>query len=55
MVIGGMILTLIAADNEIAVAEFHLNRILRLHPPFVFVVTLGYFDSLPRPTSDAAG
>ena len=56
MVISGTILTLIAADDEIALAKFHLNRILRIYPPFVFVVTLGYFSTpVPRPTSDTAG
>jgi len=52
MVISGMILTLIAGDKEIVVSKFYLNRVLRIYPLFVFIVTLGYFSTPdPRPTS----
>jgi peptidoglycan/LPS O-acetylase OafA/YrhL len=52
MVISGIILTLIAGDKEIVVSKFYLNRVLRIYPLYVFIVTLGYFSTPdPRPTS----
>ena len=52
MIISGMILGLIAADREIIISRFYLNRVLRIYPLFLFVITLGYFStSDPRPTS----
>ncbi len=52
MVISGMILTIITYDRVIDVKSFYLNRLLRIYPVFVFVVTLGYFSTPdPRPTS----
>ena len=54
MVISGMILTLIAGDREIIISKFYLNRILRIYPLFIYIVTLGYF-STPDPRLTSAG
>ena len=54
MVISGMILTLIAGDREIIISKFYLNRILRIYPLFIFIVTLGYF-STPDPRLTSVG
>jgi peptidoglycan/LPS O-acetylase OafA/YrhL len=52
MVISGMILAMIADNGEITAAKFYLNRVLRIYPLFVFIVTLGYFATTdPRPTT----
>jgi peptidoglycan/LPS O-acetylase OafA/YrhL len=52
MVISGMILSLIAGEREIIATKFYLNRVLRIYPLFVFIVTLGYFATLdPRPVA----
>lgn len=52
MVISGLILTAITYEREIDTLRFYLNRILRIYPLFVLVVTLGYFSTPdPRPTS----
>jgi peptidoglycan/LPS O-acetylase OafA/YrhL len=45
MVISGLILTLITYGKEVDVRKFYLNRVLRIYPLFVFVVTLGYFST----------
>ena len=54
MVISGMILTLITYEREIDTKRFYLNRLLRIYPLFVVVVTLGYF-STPDPRETSAG
>ena len=52
MVISGMILTLITYGREIDAKRFYLNRLLRIYPLFVVIVTLGYFATPdPRETS----
>jgi peptidoglycan/LPS O-acetylase OafA/YrhL len=52
MVISGLILSLIAGDREIAASRFYLNRVLRIYPLFIVIVTFGYFITPDaRPTS----
>lgn len=51
MVISGLILTMIAHNREINVLKFYWNRILRIYPLYILVVSLGYFVSVERPTS----
>lgn len=52
MVLSGMILGMIAYEKELIVGKFYLNRILRIYPLFMFIVTLGYFSTPdPRPPS----
>jgi peptidoglycan/LPS O-acetylase OafA/YrhL len=54
MVISGMILTLITYGRQIDTKKFYVNRLLRIYPLFVFVVTLGYF-STPDPREASTG
>jgi len=52
MVISGFILARISASKDIDTVKFYKNRILRIYPLFVLVVTVGYFSTPdPRPTS----
>src|SRR5262245_52618931 len=52
MVISGLILTAITYEREIDTLKFYLNRILRIYPMFVLIVTLGYFSTPDaRPSS----
>lgn len=54
MVISGFILALISADKTIYTAKFYKNRILRIYPLFILVVTVGYF-STPDPRTTSVG
>jgi peptidoglycan/LPS O-acetylase OafA/YrhL len=54
MVISGFILSHIAADSDIDVPRFYLNRVLRIYPLFIFIVSLGYFVS-PDPRETQVG
>ena len=52
MVISGFILTLISLERKIDVPKFYLNRVLRIYPLFIFIITFGYFVTQgPRDTS----
>ncbi len=51
MVISGFILTLIVHEREINIPGFYRNRILRIYPLFIFVVSLGYFLSVEHQAS----
>ncbi len=48
MVLSGFLLTLISYSKKIGILRFYANRLLRIYPLFIFVVTLGYF-STPEP------
>jgi peptidoglycan/LPS O-acetylase OafA/YrhL len=52
MVLSGFILTLITLGKDISVSSFYTNRVLRIYPLFIFVVTAGYF-STPEPRETA--
>jgi peptidoglycan/LPS O-acetylase OafA/YrhL len=54
MVISGFILSHIAAAGEIDVPKFYLNRVLRIYPLFIFIVSLGYFVT-PDPRETQSG
>jgi len=54
MVISGFILTAITYDKQIETWRFYLNRILRIYPLLIFVVTLGYFVT-PDPREASTG
>ena len=52
MVISGFILTLITYEKQIDIKSFYTNRVLRIYPIFIVVVSLGYFATPdPRETS----
>jgi peptidoglycan/LPS O-acetylase OafA/YrhL len=52
MVISGFIMMTMFAGREMEPLKFYLNRVLRIYPLMVLVVTLGYFATPdPRPTS----
>lgn len=52
MVISGLILSMIAYDRKIDTLKFYANRILRIYPLFIAVVSLGYFTNPNRPVAD---
>lgn len=54
MVISGFILAHISADKTIDTAGFYKNRVLRIYPLFILVVTVGYF-STSDPRASSAG
>lgn len=54
MVLSGFLLTLISFNRELIISRFYVNRILRIYPLFIFIVTLGYF-STPEPREISAG
>ncbi|HEY5066245.1 MAG TPA: acyltransferase [Xanthobacteraceae bacterium] len=54
MVISGFILSHIVGASELDVPRFYLNRILRIYPLFIFIVTLGYFV-VPDPRDTQTG
>lgn len=54
MVISGFILSHIAGDSNLDVPKFYLNRILRIYPLFIFIVSLGYFVT-PDPRETQTG
>jgi peptidoglycan/LPS O-acetylase OafA/YrhL len=52
MVISGFIMMMMFANREIEPLKFYLNRVLRIYPLMILVVTLGYFSTPDgRPTS----
>ena len=54
MVISGFILTLITYGKDIDIGRFYVNRVLRIYPLFVVVVSLGYFAT-PDPRGTSVG
>lgn len=51
MVISGLILSMIAYGRKLDIPRFYANRVLRIYPLFIVIVSLGYFTNPDRPTS----
>lgn len=52
LLLSGIILSLITEGKEIIVSKFYMNRILRIYPLLILVISLGYFVTPdPRPTT----
>lgn len=52
MVVSGFLMMNIFCSREMQPLKFYLNRMLRIYPLFILIVSLGYFSTPdPRPTS----
>jgi peptidoglycan/LPS O-acetylase OafA/YrhL len=54
MVISGFIMTTMFAGREVEPLKFYINRILRIYPLLILIVSFGYF-STPDPRSTSVG
>jgi peptidoglycan/LPS O-acetylase OafA/YrhL len=52
MVISGLILAMIAYEKKLDIIKFYLNRILRIYPLFIVIISFGYFTNPNRPSND---